>query len=290
MEQTFATPGRVLLVVENEVGLVAITARAGGTTHVSLEADTPGAEELVERSTVVSRQSAGRDHVVVKVPRAHGMKFVRRNGVTVRVDVPPGSDVEVSTASADVELNGSIGGADLKTASGDITADDVGDLHAKTASGDIEVGTVGGDLRMHTASGDLRCVRVDGRASVSTTSGDAEIGAAADRIDVRATAGDVRLGDVAGDANVVAISGDVHVLSIAGGSTNIRSVSGDVEVGIAKGVTLRVDAETLSGTMHSDIPLADTPIGPTGDPKVALIVRSVSGNVRIERGVEAFVR
>ena len=115
---------------------------------------------------------------MVKIPRLHGMKFIRRNGVTVRIEVPIGSDVTVMSASAHVELNGSLGGADVKTASGDITADDVEEMRAKTASGDVEVGTVGGDLRLQTASGDLRCVRVDGRASVTTASGDIEIGSA----------------------------------------------------------------------------------------------------------------
>ena len=39
MEKTFETPGAVRLYVENEVGLVAITARETDTTVVSLEPD-----------------------------------------------------------------------------------------------------------------------------------------------------------------------------------------------------------------------------------------------------------
>jgi hypothetical protein len=138
--------------------------------------------------------------------------------------------------------------ADVKTASGDITADDVDGLRAKTASGDIEVGAVGGDLRMHGASGDLRCVRVDGQASVTTASGDVEIGSATDRIDLRGSSGDVRLGDVSGDLSVVAVSGDVTVFSLARGTARLRSVFGEVDVGIARGVALSVDAESMSGT------------------------------------------
>ena len=223
MEKTYATPGKVLVVVQNEVGLVVLKAHAETSVHVVLEAETHDAEELVERATVECRPAGGRDIVVVKIPHRHGMRFVRRNGVIVRIALPRGSDVEVATASANVELNGSLGAVSVKTASGEVTADDVDDLRAKTASGDIEVGTVGGDLRMHTASGDLRCVRVDGRSSVTTTSGDAEIGSTGGAIEVRATSGDVRLGEVSGEARVVAVSGDVHVLSLAEGSAHIRS-------------------------------------------------------------------
>jgi DUF4097 and DUF4098 domain-containing protein YvlB len=293
MEKNFPTEGRVRVSVENEVGLVTITARDGDGVRVALEADGPGAAESVERATVECRTHKGRDHIVVKIPRLHGMKFVRRHGVTVRVEVPPGSDVSAATASAPIELNGPMGATEVKTASGNVTADEVEGMTAKTASGDIEVGGVGGDLRMHSASGDLRCVRVDGRASVTTASGDVEIGSAADRIDVRGSSGDVRLGDVSGDLSVVAVSGDVTVLSLARGRAHLRSVSGQVDVGIARGVALTVDAESMSGTVHSDIPLSDDPDGSGhqgGDPAVELTVRSVSGNILVKRGADAFAR
>jgi hypothetical protein len=290
MEQTFATPGPVLVVVENEVGLVAITACDDNTTHVALAALTAGAEDLIGRAVIECRPAGGRDVVVVKIPRLHGMKFIRRNGVAVRVDVPIGSDVKVTAASAPVELNGSLGGANVKTASGDITVDDVESLKVKTASGDIEVGVVSGVLRINSASGDLRCVRADGGTSVTTASGDVEIGSTGERTDVRATSGDVRLGDVCGDVTVLAVSGHVHALSIANGSTHVRSVSGEIELGIARGVMLSVDAESMSGTVESDIPLHDDPIGAPGEPKVVLSATSVSGNIHIRRGVEAFAR
>jgi DUF4097 and DUF4098 domain-containing protein YvlB len=206
------------------------------------------------------------------------------------VEVPLGSDVAVTSASGPVELNGSLGVVDVKTASGDTTADDVEEIRVKSASGDLEVGTVRGDLRLQTASGDLRSVRVDGRVSVKTASGDVEIGAAADRVEVKGTSGDVRLGDVAGDLSVVAVSGDIHVLSLARGRAHLRSISGAVEVGIVPGVALQVDAESMSGSVHSDIPLNDVPGQPDVDRVVVLTVRSVSGNILVTRAAEAFTR
>jgi DUF4097 and DUF4098 domain-containing protein YvlB len=292
MEKTLPTSGTVRLFVENQVGLVIVTAREGEGVHVSIEPDTPGAAELVENAIVESRSHRGQDHVVVKIPRMHGMKFIRRNSVTIRVQAPQGSDVATATASGHVELNGPLGVVDVKTASGDITADEVEEMQAKTASGDVEVGTVAGELRMQTASGDLRCDRVGGRASVRTASGDVEIGAAAERVDVKGSSGDVRLGDVAGDLSIAVVSGDIQVLSVAHGRAQLRSISGAVEVGIARGVALQVDAEAASGTVHSDIPLHDAPAqaGDDSDRKVVLNVRTVSGNILVTRAAEAFVR
>ncbi len=288
MEKTFETPGGVRLYVENQVGLVAITATPTSRTVVSIEADTPGAEELVERATVECKGVAGSHVVRVKIPHLHGMRFLRRNAVTVRVEMPEGGQVTVVTASADIDITGPVGEATVTTGSGDISTDDVAaDVTAKTASGNITMGRVGGDIRAHTASGDLRCSSVAGASTFSTASGDLELGAAGSRVEVKATSGNVRLGELSRGARVVNVSGDVRVLALGEGTLHVRSVSGDVAVGVAKDVDLHVDVETLSGTVHSEIPLDDAPsAGPRPDTKVDLSVRSVSGNVEIVPALE----
>jgi len=148
------------------------------------------------------------------------------------------------------------------------------------------VGNVGGDLRVTTASGDLRCSSVAGPAIFSTASGDLELGAAGNRVEVRASSGNVRLGALAHGARIVNVSGDVRVLAVDEGAVQGRSVSGDVCVGVAPGVDLHVDVETLSGTVSSEIPLEDAPRARRGDARVQLSVRSVSGNVDIGRALE----
>ncbi len=226
--------------------------------------------------------------VVVKVPKQGvGSRFLRRNAVTVRVEMPEGSDVTVVAGSADVEVTGPIGAGDFATSSGDVAADDVAaDLIARSASGDITVGAVGGDVRVQTASGDLRCSSVDGRAVFTTASGDIEVGAAASQVEVKATSGDVRLGELAHGARVSNVSGDVRVLALDEGTLHVRSVSGSVSVGVVTGVDLHVDVETMSGQVRSDIPLEDTPGSARKNALVELSVRSVSGDVEIERALE----
>jgi len=286
MEHTFSTPGQVDLVVQNEVGHVSIVAHPADETIVRLEAETPGAEELVQRTTVECRPK-GRGHaVIVKVPRWGGMLFLRRNGIAITVTVPEGGHVAAATASADIEVTGSIGSADFSTASGDISADAVaGEVVAKTASGAITLGDVG-ELRVHSSSGDLRCSKVEGQAVFSTASGDVEIGAAGDRVDVKTASGHARLGDLAAGARIVGVSGDVRVLAIGQGDLHVRSVSGNVAVGVSDGVDLHVDLETLSGHVQSEIPLDEAPQAGRRGAKVDITVRSVSGSIDIERALE----
>ena len=93
MEKTFETPGAVRSTWRTRSGLVAITAAPDPIRPiVSLEADTPGAEELVERAAVECRSIPDGHVVAVKVSRRNGMRFVRRNAVIVRVELPEESD------------------------------------------------------------------------------------------------------------------------------------------------------------------------------------------------------
>ncbi|HEX4126385.1 MAG TPA: DUF4097 family beta strand repeat-containing protein [Acidimicrobiales bacterium] len=289
MDKTFETPGGVDLSVEVHSGLVVVTATETDRTSVSVEADTAGAEELVERAIVECRPSGSRHAVVVELPRVYGMRLLRRNAVTVRVEVPAGAQVTVATASADVEINGPVGEVDFKTASGDASIDDVAaDVTMKSASGNMTIGKVGGGIRAYTVSGDLRCSSVAGAAVFSATSGNLELGAAGSRVEVKATSGDVRLGELAAGAEVKNVSGNVRVLAVGEGTLKVRSVSGDVAVGVVKGVELHVDVETASGMVHSDIPLTNAPGegGARPGARVDLSVRSVSGNVEIGRALE----
>jgi DUF4097 and DUF4098 domain-containing protein YvlB len=288
MEKTFETPGGVRLSVEIHAGLVVVSAGTADRTVVSVEADSPGAEELVQRTIVECEPSGGRHHVRVKTPKVYGMRLLRRHAITVRVTLPEDAVVGVSTASADIEIDGAVGEVDVKTASGAVSIDDVAaDVDATTASGDITMGNVGGDIRAYSASGDLRCSSVAGAARFSTTSGDLEVGAAGNRVEVKATSGDVRLGELAAGAKVINVSGNVRVLALEEGTLHVRSVSGDVRVGVVKGVDLHVDVETTSGLVHSEIPLDDAPApGARREARVDLSVRSVSGNVEIGRALE----
>ena len=50
----------------------------------------------------------------------------------------------------------------------------------------------------------------------------------------------------------------------------MRSVSGDVAVGVAKDVDLHVDVETATGLVHSEIPLSDVPSDGADVPRTGL--------------------
>jgi hypothetical protein len=287
MEQTFETPQPIRLHVENEVGPVNVIARPDvSTTVVSLIALSPEAEEVITRATIECRATGSTHAVVVKIPRRPARRASRCGAVAVHVELPEGSDVALSTAAGEIEVTGTVGSADLKTASGRVATDDIsGGLRVATASGHVSVASVRGWLRMRTASGDLRCARAGGAVDCASTTGDVEIGAADDTVKVDATSGEVRLGELHQGARVANVSGNVRVRSLEGGRLDVRSVSGDVAVGVATGVDLYVDVSTM-GAFSSDIPINDHPGAGGSGIKVEVAVSSVTGNVDIGRALE----
>ena len=170
------------------------------------------------------------------------------DALRVGVRVPPASAVRIATASADARLAGKFGELETKSVSGDVvvTGEVEGDAQAKTVSGDVRLPNVARDLVVQSVSGDI----------------------AAD--------------SVAGSATVKTVSGDLRVGSLREGRVNLQSVSGDVELGVAAGTSIDIDAASASGDLISEVPLSDVR-DDAGGPTVVIRGHTVSGDLRVLR-------
>jgi DUF4097 and DUF4098 domain-containing protein YvlB len=206
-----------------------------------------------------------RGREITVAARRKGLGFLRGEEYEVRIRAPHRAELEVETASADLAVHGVLASLDAKSASGDVAAQDVeGDVVVRSASGDVVAKHVGGRLDVNTASGDVQVRSAAGGASVHSASGD------------------VVVGDAGGRVSVNTASGDQTIESIEQGSADLKSMSGDVKVGIKQGSRLRVDARSMSGETSSELELFGTETETEG-PLVELRAATMSGDIRIIR-------
>jgi hypothetical protein len=240
--QRFATPRPVRLEVKVPVANVDVATVDGGESTVTLE----GTPKLIDATKV---ELIG-DRLVVEQQRKTFTSFFGRfdGSLHVRAHVPHHSCVEIVTASGSATLDGSFAGLELTSTSGDVrvTGELDGNASATTVSGNVRLSRVVGDVTVRTVSGDLAAESVDGCVSVKS------------------------------------VSGDVRVHSLREGRVTVQNVSGDVELGIAPGTNVDVDAGSASGELSSEVPLSDTP-GDDAGPTVVVRGNTVSGDFRVFR-------
>jgi DUF4097 and DUF4098 domain-containing protein YvlB len=244
--ESFVTPGEVELTIEVPRGDVEIETVETGETTVDLEARGRDADEF-EREARIEARSRGNGHeVVVHAGARRGLLGFREGEYRVRIKAPAGATVRADLASADISGRGRFGAVEVDVASGDVVFDEV-ERQAKvnTASGDVELHRVG-SAKVNSASGDVRI-------------------------------------DESGPVEANTASGDIQLRSISSGEVKLHSASGDLEVGIAKGSRLWVDAQSLSGDTSSELELEAAPSGAEDGPLVELRAQTMSGDIAIRR-------
>lgn len=281
--ETYSTPGPLRLNLEIPAGEIEIETGNTHETHVELEAvaNNDAIRDLVENSRIELVQRGDGHEVIVEAKARHGIFIsfsrgpdIRLGGpdVRLRITCPHGADLEVRTKSADLRARGEYGTVDVKTASGDLQLETAkGSTRIKTASGDVHVGDVASSLEVQSVSGDLHAGAVRG--------------------DIRAqlVSGDVHVRDAGGSISANTVSGDQRFEAVQRGRVELKAISGDVMVGVRSGCRVYVDANTVSGATSSELELSDAPVqAPAEDaPLVELFVKTVSGDVRIERALAA---
>jgi hypothetical protein len=275
--EIFQTPGQLLLTLKLPRGEVELETVEGDETTVVLEPihDSDRARQQIESSELELRDRGdGLELVVDADPDDFAFRkgrFTiaisgRRDAIRLRVRAPHGADVSVVTGSADITANGRFGSVESKTASGDIQFEEVErDAEIKVAAGDVKVDRVGGSLKVQSAAGDVAAGEIGGSVEVKTASGDVSVEEAGENVSVQSASGDVRVG------------------AVSRGSVELKSLSGDLHVGIRRGSRVYLDVKTVTGDARSELDVGDPMEDDHEGPLVNLRATAMSGDIKIVR-------
>src|ERR671910_406197 len=136
----------------------------------------------------------------------------------------------------------------------------------------------GSDLECDTASADVRATGTLGEARIRSASGDLRVRSAMSGINLNSVSGDAVLGEIYGDVTAGTVSGDLMVRAAGPGDVGLKAVSGDVVVAMRRGLRVRLDVNSVSGSVGSELDVTDAPTRSDG-PEANLRVRTVSGDV-----------
>jgi len=267
-EYRFETHNPVNLVVEISKGNVNV--RCTDTSESTVVVEGKYAEDVV-----VEQHG---DSITVTEP-GRGRIF-GDNALRVDVVVPEKSNPAVRTGSADIQVEGPAGHAQLRSGSGDCAVDAVeGHLLVETGSGEIRVDAVGGNLKIKSGSGDVEIGEAGGTSSISTGSGDVTVEATRGSSVVKTGSGDLSIGAAHDDASFSTGSGDMSVDLVNRGRLTVKGASGDVSIGVKAGVPVWTDITTVSGTIRSELQGAGQP--QEGQDHIEVRAKTVSGDIAL---------
>jgi DUF4097 and DUF4098 domain-containing protein YvlB len=223
--------------------------------------DAENAKQQLDAVTIEATEHAGRVEISTIYPHKHNTRV----DVDYTVHVPVGTSVSLHSVSGDIQVTGVKGEARLETVSGNVTTSNSGRLaKVKSVSGDVSV-TEGGSadvLSLGTVSGNLWAKRVKARTvDAQTISGDLTlVEASCDRLQAKSVSGDMRFGGPLAK----------------GGRYEFNTHSGDVRLSLAGPAGFEVTANSFSGELRSEVPLAGRQgdAVPTGDDRHGMPRRS----------------
>ncbi|MCL2695202.1 MAG: DUF4097 domain-containing protein, partial [Clostridiales bacterium] len=173
-----------------------------------------------------------------RIANLQWMNFGYDATLTIEVPQDLSRDVKISTASADVEVNGlTIGG----------------DLRVETASGNVKVweNTLSGSLTLSSVSGDVQALTMGKVATgkLESMSGDLTVrDTGFGSLTLSSVSGDIKLSNAAAGGQVTCdtMSGNVRINGLNAQTLHVSSISGDIDL---VGVTAPVQTvfDTMSG-------------------------------------------
>ncbi len=209
------------------------------------------------------------------------------------LQLPPALPISISTSHGDLHVTQRTGDVTLDSSHGDLTAEDVkanvslrphhGDVTVKSVTGNVTIDgfvsdTTVADIKgtvviTGTYLGEMKLSNIDKQVRFSSTRTDLQFAGlpgelTIDRSDVRgsrvtgpfrldAREKEIHLDEVAGDIHIENRRGEVDIkANTPTGAIDVTNQNGDITIGLPEKPGFQMDANSVTGEIHSDFPLA----------------------------------
>jgi len=243
--KTFTVGRDAALSLANIAGPIVVEASPGDTIRIETRRIGRGASEAEAQAQLDQTRVSYTQHGNRVEVRAYHTGRMQRSEVSFTVAVPPGVAADVRSISGDIRLKGLKGEARADTVSGDLVVETLSALASvKTVSGDVQISGCSSsrEVTVGSVSGDIAVKGLKARScNIGTVSGTVDL--------TEATCDETLVRSVSGD---VILAGPL----VKNGRYELKSHSGDIQLRLDGKVGFDVDAQTFSGAVRSDWPIA----------------------------------
>ncbi|MBZ4017749.1 DUF4097 family beta strand repeat-containing protein [Streptomyces purpurogeneiscleroticus] len=277
---TFDTPEAISATAHVEAGSIQFTAGDRLDTVVEVRPRDPK-KDLDVRTADQTEVTYASGVLTVRTPKPNLFGLGRIGTVDVTVELPTGSRIDTTGAWAQVLGEGRLGEVRVKTSSGDVRLDTTGPLQLTASHGSITVDRVEGTAEITTSTGSLRVGLLDGPAVLKNSHGTTTVGAATGELRVNNANGDIEIRRAEDSVTATTAHGTVRVDEVAGGTVQLETSYGAIDVGVREGTAAWLDVRSSSGQVRNALTASEGP--ETAEDTVKIRARTRYGNIDIRR-------
>ncbi|MFD3503100.1 DUF4097 domain-containing protein [Streptomyces sp. NPDC058676] len=195
--------------------------------------------------------------LTVTTPKAN---LLGRGGtVDVTVELPTGSNIDVTGAAARVLGEGRLGEVRVKSSAGDVRLEATGPLQLKVSHGSTIVDRVEGLAEITSSTGDVRVGLVDGPAVLKNSHGATTVGAVTGELRVNGANGAIDIARAEASVTGTTTNGLLRVAEVARGTVQLETSNGSIEVGIREGTAAWLDVSSNRGQVRNALATSEAP-------------------------------
>ncbi|HXH23505.1 MAG TPA: DUF4097 family beta strand repeat-containing protein [Dehalococcoidia bacterium] len=258
--------------VENRNGRVDIASHEEPGVTIEVTADIYAASEAEADELLRRLQEAitvEGDRVEVFTPELRrpefGIFFFGRGPkVDYDIRVPADTEVQVTSRNGPVRVRGTRRPVRVENRNGRVTLEDVA-----------------ADVTVENNNGRTSVTRCAGGVTVSTTNGAVSVERPGGDVDVSTRNGAVEVQDPLAGVKATSTNGPVRFSGKVNGDVELQATNGGIRMAVTADSRFEIDAQSVHGGVHSDLPVRETPPGGESGPLYKVRLRTVNGGIRL---------
>lgn len=274
----FATPRPIDLAVDLQVGSIEVVATERADTVVTV---TP-----TNASKAVDRKGAGNtkvefdgERLTVIGPRPRISFFGPSESVEVKVELPQGSRLTAEVAAGSLRTVGDLGAVRVKSSTGPVELDTIGDLWLRAGHGNATVDTALGNVDITADHGQIRVGAVVGDATLKASHGSITVRESGTELDAKLSYGDLEVERALGTVTAKTAYGSIAIHEASCGAIHVESGYGQITIGVRRGVPAWLDLSSKDGHVRNE--LAPEGVPDENEESVAVRARTKHGDIAI---------